>query len=398
MARKTKEEKAKEREAKTQAKINKNIEDLTKKRNEALSNYQKEQAKGEDTDTMALQKHKDDIEYYDEQLRRLGIYKEETPEQRKLTLSDVKETFKDIPSALGATAKAYASNFAPMTEEDKKLYEEQKKQYAETYGAAPAEEVTETTETVAPSTTEAPVETPTTTPVETMATPEEDITQPTPQKETTPFNWRENTDKLGLYANALLDSIGASHKRKANQAVALSGFAGPYGSTQKLYSEEETQDPFSKMRQQTYENYLSSQKNIQAALNDVTRTDIKNKYKSVYDIDAANTTERQAYITQTLGNIQNKLNIDLNRSIMSMKKEELQAFVSELEENLDEISENIADEGIINGLKQSIPLLMKASLEGNLESALLNANVNAVGNAATTLGGGLASLIGTFIK
>lgn len=393
---KTKEEKAAEKEKKVQEKTQKKIEKTKQLRDQALENYQKEQQKGENVDTKALEMYKDNYEHYSDQIQKLEGYKKETPEERKLTLEDVKETFKDIPSSLVSGAKAYASNFAPMTEEEKQRYEEDKLDYAKTFGAAPEEDVTEEVITETPVLDEIP-----STPEEAEMKATEDVTE-TPStitpEERNSFDWRSSPDNLGLYANAMLDSIAAGHKRRANQAVALSGFAGPYGSTQKPFSEEEATSPFEKIKQQTYENYLSSMRNKQDALNNVERTDIKNKYKSVYDIDAKNTAERQAYITQTLGSIQNQLNVDLNRSIMSMKKEELKEFVSRLQDNLEEIASNIDDEGIINGLKQSIPLLMKASLEGNLESALLNANVNAVGNAATSLGGGLASFIGNFIK
>lgn len=228
--------------------------------------------------------------------------------------------------------------------------------------------------------------------VDNMATEETPAPTETKTPERKTFDWRRSAKDLSRYGGALYDSITAMHKRKANQAVALSGFGGAYGSTQKPFTEEETIAPLSNIRKQAYENYISNMQATQDALNNVTRTDIKNKYKSVYDIDAANTTDRQAYATQVIGAIQNKLNIDLNRDIMSMKKEELQSYLEEIKSDFETLKNEIKDKGLKDALSTALPMFIQILNKGSLEQALLQANINTVGNATTSIGNLLGQL------
>lgn len=296
-------------------------------------------------------------------------------EGAKLTAQEVKE----------APGRLANDLFTPMTEEEKADYEKQKEEYANNFGYAlqPKEEEAVTPEEVEESVKVTPTET------------TESVKEERPS-----YNWKAGAENLGVYANALIDSIGASHKRKANNAVALSGFAGPYGSTQKIYSDEETVDPFQKIRNQTLNNYTSQLQAEQEAKNKAMQTDIKNKYKSIYDIDAENTAERQAYINEKLGTVQNDLNIDLNKKLINMKKEELTSYLKNLQSKLSLISQKINDKGFIEGLKQSLPTLIELSQEGKLTGNILGTNADVVGgatsgmiDAGTTITGLLAKFL-----
>lgn len=365
----------------------KTIEDMKKEQRDALTKYKQAEAAG-DTSTMMFQK--DRYDSLQNQIEKTEIYEKMTPEQRQAA-KDKPITAKDVIGGLTSGIKATAEGFKSSIKDDPEAYEKQKQEYEAIWGsgAAPIEETpTETTEEIIEE-TPAPVETP--------ATPTEEAPAP---EVTTPssYDWRRSGENLKTYSNALLDTIRAGHARKANQAVALSGFAGQYGSTQKPFTEEETQSPFEKMREQSYQNYISNMQAEQQALNDVTRTDVKNKYKSVYDIDATNTTERQKYITQSLGEIQNLLSVDLNKSIMQMKKGELDSFIKEVNTKIKDIGDVIKDKSLVEGLKAALPKLLELSYAGKLEQSLLGTgSLDVVGggvNAATTAGGLLASIIG----
>lgn len=242
----------------------------------------------------------------------------------------------------------------------------------------------------------------TTTPeAETVTTTEETIPEVTTNAETTPakksFDWRNSIEDMARYGGALYDSLTAMHKRKANQAAALSGFAGQYGSTTPIFAEEETEAPLEKLRKQAYENYTSQMRAAQEAENKALQTDIKNKYKSIYDIDAQNTAERQAYINEKLGTVQNDLNINLNKKLREMNKAELTDYLKRLQDNLDKISDRIKDEGFINGLKNSLPDLIRLSQEGQLTGQMIGTNADVVGNSITgALDAG--STIGTLLS
>lgn len=363
----------------------KTIEDLKKEQAEALNKYKLAQDNG---DTTGMMFWKDKYDSLATQIERAEIYSNMTPEQKQAA-KDKPITAKEIIGGLTSGFKAYGEDLKSSIKDDPLAYQQEKEKYENIFGSGATTEetpVTEIEETIETPTEEVPGT------VDNMATEETPASTETKTPERKTFDWRRSAEDLSRYGGALYDSITAMHKRKANQAVALSGFGGAYGSTQKPFTEEETIAPLSNIRKQAYENYISNMQATQDALNNVTRTDIKNKYKSVYDIDAANTTDRQAYATQVIGAIQNKLNIDLNRDIMSMKKEELQSYLEEIKSDFETLKNEIKDKGLKDALSTALPMFIQILNKGSLEQALLQANINTVGNATTSIGNLLGQL------
>jgi len=369
----------------------KTIFDLTE--DELIEQIKTSQAEGDMLNYVAA---KDELERRKTEQDRKTAAEENPDKVEKFQASKIPEYIGEAaslitPSKLVEGAKTYASNLGAQTPEDRELYKKAAEEYNKTFGTDTEEPVTEEiTEDV------------TTTPeAETVTTTEETIPEVTTNAETTPakksFDWRNSIEDMAKYGGALYDSLTAMHKRKANQAAALSGFAGQYGSTTPIFAEEETEAPLEKLRKQAYENYTSQMRAAQEAENKALQTDIKNKYKSIYDIDAQNTAERQAYINEKLGTVQNDLNINLNKKLREMNKAELTDYLKRLQDNLDKISDRIKDEGFINGLKNSLPDLIRLSQEGQLTGQMIGTNADVVGNSITgALDAG--STIGTLLS